>query len=174
VLCVISLACSSTNSGEIQSNRCPIPTGFDLDKAIDQGIRTVRDCNERYDEVYEALLEIAASDGDPENKTKLYRFARTLVDEKVVPADRTRESFRQYFDTDFVSIPDSSISVAVQCGSSDDLKEAMRAELEKKEVGLRWVMGDEEGFAHVTKSYTRFVDAMDIVCSTFNDDSVDW
>jgi hypothetical protein len=170
---ILMTACSSSK-GYDQASYCPIPTGYNLDKAVEQGLKTVRNCNEKYDEVFAALLDIAATDADPENKTKLYQFSRTLVDEKVIPADKTRESFREYFDADFVCIPVNSVSVATQCRTANALKDEMSVELDKKKVGFQQVLGDEQGYVDVRNSYTRFIDSLDIVCSTYEDGAASW
>ena len=151
-----------------------MPSGYDLDNAIDQGLRTVRSCPDTYDHVFDTLLEIATTREDPANKTKLYNFARTLADERVVPADRTREQFRRYFDADFVSIPERTPSVAGSCRTLPQLKDDLRMELQQKRLGFEQVMGDEEGFLVVQASHTRFVQAIETVCSTFDESAGGW
>jgi len=173
VLSLAALGCSTTGKDVAVGPTCPVPSGYDLEAGIAQGLESVRACPHKYDRVFTALLEIAKTEAAPDNKKRLYDFASTLAADSAVPADSTREQFRRYFDQDFVAVP-HGLSVAAQCKTLDELETAMKAELRLKRQGILEAMGDEEGFLAVESSYRAFLDSMEIVCSTFEEGGAGW
>ena len=78
VLSLAALGCT-TGKDVVVGPTCPIPSGFDLEAGIAQGIESVRACPQKYDRVFTALLGIAKTEASPDNRKALYDFASALV-----------------------------------------------------------------------------------------------
>jgi len=162
-LCFATMACKTSQP---VAPSCPLPEGYDLDEAIENGLSTVRQCPDRYDAVFKRLLEIGKTEKSMDNRGKLNRFARELIDASVVPADTTRAEFEKYFASEFSSVPTSGRPVAQDCRTREELSQAVIDELRKKRVGFLEVMGDETTYTHMAETTRDFLEALDVICST--------
>jgi hypothetical protein len=166
VAAALGLTTMACQSSQPVIPSCPLPSGYDLDEAIDEGLSTVRTCPDRYEAVFKRLLEIAKTEKSMDNRRKLNLFAKALIDESVVPADTTREEFEQYFASEFSSIPQTGRPVAQDCRSRSELSQDVVDELRKKRVGFLEVMGDEATYTHMAETTQDFLEALDVICST--------
>ena len=134
---------------------CPVPSGYDLPQAVDEGYKTVTICPDKFEPVFHALLEVGKKDPKESNYGEIKRYVDRVQREKVVPPKMARDLFNSYLGKLMVSLQ-SSYSVYSHRQNSEKILNAVDEELGKKLIGWVQVLGEEKKYRALQKRVEQF------------------
>ena len=164
IICCILLGagCVTTKPVTISSppvNRCPMPTGYQLEPAIETAEQTLTTCPEKLDQVFMTLLDIAKHSPDRENGLLIQDMLKRLIRENIVSETYTKTLYQKYFSREFVTIP--AMKIYNLSEELDSIKKALREELALKRTGMVECSNDKESYQSAEAEYARAIVFMD-------------
>lgn len=158
-LTLVSVGCAQhTPPAPVQvatAPECPMPGGYDLRRAADRSLQTVRDCPYAFEEVFRGLINVAKHDPKADNLNVFLDFIDTLEQEKVIPFRETKRMFKRYFSKDLVAL-NSEYAVYAHREQVNTLLVALDAEMEQKRLGFVEVLGDVQGYQQLQRQAENF------------------
>ncbi|ACL03809.1 hypothetical protein Dalk_2115 [Desulfatibacillum aliphaticivorans] len=133
---------------------CPLPSGYQMKSAVDTAKTTVRNCPDKLDAVFYALIEVGRNDPKPENREFIRDFLKEMSDDGVISPKYAEKLYRTHFHPKFQNLPD--IRMAQLCEKYDEVLQQMQAELESKRMGLRDCAGEDYKLAAAESEFRRF------------------
>lgn len=123
---------------ERQVSESPQDFSNNLDKAVQQAIKCVKDNNNQFNQAFARLIEIAKKNPKIKNADKIKSFVRAVaVDAPYVPRDKAIKKWNRYFvPYYFVSASYKYKSIQTYCDEKQSIKHQVNQELKDKEIGL--------------------------------------
>ena len=163
ICCILIVAgCVTTKPVTVSStpvNPCPLPSGYQLEAAIEMAEKTLTSCPEKLDRVFMALLDIAKHSPDKGNGLIIQDMLKNLIRKNKVSETYTKTLYQKYFSREFVTI--SETKVYNLSGEMDSIKKALRQELALKRIGMVECSNDKESYKTAEAEYARAIGFMD-------------
>ena len=125
-------------------------------------------CHYSYADYRERLLGVAKGSPGPENEQRFAALLRESIDLGVISRRQGQEIFSQYFDPEFYTVKSEARSSCTSLRQRDQLKVAMRQELDYKRMGMLEILDDEARFRKAQHYYNDLnvvFDAVDAACT---------
>lgn len=175
ILCVLIACCFLTGCNTLspqpvereisQVTRCPLPSGNLVPNAFETAKETLShpDCSGRFDEIFEALLNVCK--GAPSLKNKK-RFEGLLVwakNQGIITTLEAKHTYNRYFKEKFISLP-SEYQTCSYCLSLSKILEDGQIELKDKYLGLVKVCGDQKTYAKAGMEWEKIGVILEAAC----------
>ena len=145
---------------------CTLPQGKNVERAFSHARSQLsqRDCHFRFDEYFQALLNIASGDPDQKNSEQFSEFLLWANEQDIITKVSAKEHYNRYFGTKFVSLPNEYSNCSYTCKVQDEISRKMQDELRDKERGLLKVTNDKRKFAEANSLYQSTLTLLDATC----------
>jgi len=144
---------------------CPTPTGNNLSQAANEGYKTVTICPDKFESVFQALLEVGKKDPKVSNYDKIKKFVDRLHGERVVPPRMARDLFSSYLGRETISLR-SEYPITSHKQNPEKILNAVDAELGKKFIGWVQVLGNEKKYQELQKRVEQFKISFGVLTKT--------
>ena len=138
---------------------CPMPTGYQLQLAVQTAEQTLTNCPDRLDAVFLKLIEIAKHKPNPENKMPIQNMLKRLVAANKISEKYAKGMYQKYFAVKFVSLPD--VKTYELDDEIESIKRDLKAELALKRIGLIECSNDRDGYKKAESEYVRVINLME-------------
>ena len=125
-------------------------------------------CQYSYPQYSDELLAAAKGAPGAENEARFAELLRESIDLGVISKRQGQEMFSQYFDAEFYTVKSEPRSSCTSLRQRDELKVAMRQELDYKREGMLEILDDEARFRQAQHYYNDLnivFDAVDTACT---------
>ncbi len=165
---VLAFSLSACSNQQVVQPRCILPTGVNLDEALDHSKADLGylECEPRFDNYFERLMDVAKRDPDIQNKRKFSDFLQWANTEGIIDKIQARDYYNRYFNTTFMSLPDD-FNVCSSCSEKGqkDLELQLEAELGQKEDGLLRACQDKDAYYAAADQYNSIMLLLDATCT---------
>lgn len=134
---------------------CPLPTGYQMEPAIEIAESTLNICPDKLDLVFMALLDVANHSPKPDNAVLIQDMLENLIEGNKVSETYAKDLFKKYFSYRFVSLPD--LKAYNLGGEIDTIKKQLKEEMELKKVGLIDCCDDKARYKLAEMEYARVI-----------------
>jgi len=138
---------------------CPVPTGYQLDPALEMAEQTLTACPEKLDRVFMALLDIAKHSPAEENSLLIQDMLKSLIRKNKISETYTKTLYQKYFSRKFVTMPDTKAYNLA--GEMDSIKKVLKEELACKRIGMAECSNDKESYKYAEAEYVRAISFME-------------
>lgn len=156
VACANGAAQTKTSNAEA----CQLPDT----KLVDAAFSEVRnklsntECQSRYAEYYQKLLEVAGGDQGSENRDRFFEFLKWSYKQGIISRHQAESYFTRYFRVEFVSLPDDRNVCSAMDGSRESsLLGKLDQEMRDKNTGLLDIVGDKDAYFDAKRRYDSIV-----------------
>lgn len=158
--------CASKPEPRPKPFQCQLPTGVNLDQAMAEARSNLshQKCQYRFDEYFQALLEIGTGDPQAENRKKFSNFLVWANEQGILNRVQAKEYFNRYFNTTFVALPDD-YNVCSNCAKQAEIVRSMEKELRMKEKGLLRVCGDKKSYYQANNDFDSVLLVLEATCT---------
>jgi len=136
-------------------SKCPMPSGFKLEKAIETAETSLTGCPDQLDRIFQKLLDIAKHKPAKENSISIQLMLKNLIKKNAISERYAKELYKKYFSISFISIPDiKSYQLKDEMNS---IHRSLKDELDQKKIGMVDCCADRENFKKAESEYIRIV-----------------
>ncbi len=167
-------ACSGINPIKPEpqkvSTSCELSGTKKLDLAVeDAKSRLDSGCLSRYDDYYNALLNVATGDPKSENKGTFQHYLRWSVNEGIVSRVQAGELYDRYFSKTYTTLDRHGSVAASVCPQIDKVMSDLQKELKNKELGIRDVAADSKAYQSAVNLYYELELNLEAICAATAD-----
>ena len=165
LFCIIVVALSGCAkkmviiSNTTVSDPCIIPSGYQMAPAIQVAERTLQNCPNLLQEVFESLIEVGKHHPNTENSEMIQSMLKRLIEDNLISRLYTKKLYQKYFSASFINLP--AIKVYKLPNEVDNLKLILKDELKCKKIGLIEVCGNKEAYIKAEVQYSRTLSFID-------------
>jgi len=179
LLCLFAFGCTAhvvtgpsknqTDQSAIK-NPCNIPEGKGVDDVIEKtkSILAGNQCNEKFDDLYQNILSVAARDSKPGNRELFKGFIDWCLVNGTLYKNTARQIYGEYFSSQFMCL-EKWPKICNQCPKIDDIERDMNTELKKKELGLLRICEDEARYNKAIVALNQEVVVLKAACMACSD-----
>ena len=134
---------------------CPMPTGYQLQPAVEKAEQTLTNCPGKLDQVFMALMDIAKHSPAEENCVLIQDLLKGLIKKNKISETYTKALYQKYFSASFVTMPVTKIyNLSAEV---DSIKKELKQELACKKIGMVECCNDKESYKNAEAEYARAI-----------------
>ena len=161
IVVLFSIGCATTRT--VSTDPCiavPLPSGYNMSEGIETAEATLRECPNKLDEVFQALIGIAKSNPDKKNGKEIGAMFGKLTKDNVISTVEADRLFKRFFKTEFTDLPDIMVRQLNQ-REFDSIKQASSRELLDKRTGMVLCCGDKQRYEKAVAERQRVLNFYD-------------
>lgn len=164
---IMTFGCVANNKQQVvlappaPVDNCPLPSGFQLEPAIEQAERTLTLCPDKLDAVFMELIEIAKDKPQAANKKAIRGMLMRLVEQGAISEKYAKNNlYNRYFSSSF-TYDLKNIKFKYVGSKINEIKKGMADELAAKRIGLLQACDDLKSYKKAESTYARFIRFID-------------
>ncbi len=166
IAAALALGATGCNSNPPKSPLCTLPSGNNLEASMSQARLDLHtSCATRYDDYFQALLNIGAENPDRENRRRFSSFLEWSVDEDLLSNRQAQERYNRYFNVKYVSLMSDYSVCSETCPKRSGVLSAMAQERGDKELGLLKISLDRPLYQRADRLYHETELVLEATCN---------